>query len=281
MEQPSNSRSHPNVEEETQEERKRYIVRLQRRAQSQIAADLGAEAITNQNDRQIETLIHQVLQETGARRVTIFRPIARGQRWHAATALADGGLYFGLVPPESVVLPMIAFSQRRPVIWSGTVQHEIPPPRPDEFGYRSYLGVPFVNGGNVVAIVEAVDFAQADHINQHVAVVEQRLSILGQVGPVEAQIVPVEAPPEPPPPPTHGLTEETVLDLVLRLPLDPDDALEVAPLEWMLINQLNGERSLSENAVAAGLGTPEAILVAAVLLERGLVKVGRENRRRG
>src|SRR5215212_5779995 len=135
MEQPSNGRSHPNVEEETQEERKRYIVRLQRRAQSQIAADLGAEAITNQNDRQIETLIHQVLQETGARRVTIFRPIARGQRWHAATALADGGLYFGLVPPESVVLPMIAFSQRRPFIWSGTVQHEIPPPRPDEFGY--------------------------------------------------------------------------------------------------------------------------------------------------
>jgi GAF domain-containing protein len=277
MEQPQNDRKVGNIEEEAQEERKRYITRLQRRAQSQIATDLGGERPSDNGDAQNAILIQQVLEETGARRVTLYRPISRGQRWHAATALADGGHYYGLVPPESVVLPMIAYTQRRPIIWSAAAHHEIPPPRPDEFGYRSYVGVPLVDDGAVVAIVEAVDFTQADQIDRHVTVIEQRLSSLGKVTAIETQQTPVQAEPIV----THGLTETTILDIVLRPPLDPDDVIEVSPQEWMLINELNGERPLSETAVAAGLATPQAITTAAALLERGLIRVGRENRRRG
>jgi GAF domain-containing protein len=172
---------------------------------------------------------------------------------------------------------MIAYTQRRPIIWSAAAHHEIPPPRPDEFGYRSYVGVPLVDDGTVVAIVEAVDFIQADQIDRHVTVIEQRLSSVGKVTAVEAEQVPVQAEPVA----THGLTETSILDLVLRPPLDPEDIIEVSPQEWMLINQLNGELPLSETALAAGLATPQAITAAATLLERGLIKVGRENRRRG
>jgi hypothetical protein len=281
MEQSDNGRQVANLEEEAQEERKRYILRLQRRAQSQISTDLGNDVPQSHDESQIATLIRQVLQDTNARRVTIFRPITRGQRWHAATALADGSLYFSLVPPESVVLPMAIFTQRRSMVWNATSRHEIPPPRPDEFGYRSYVGAPLINDGEVVAVVEAVDFAQADQVERHLSVVEARLSTLGNVNPVDTPRTPTQTVSPPPEASTHGLTEETVLDLVLRPSIDPDSVIEIAPQEWMLVNQLNGERPLSESASAAGLATQQAISVAALLLERGLIKIGRENRRRG
>jgi hypothetical protein len=281
MEQSDNSRPVANLEEEAQEERKRYITRLQRRAQSQISSDLGSDVPRSHDENQIATLIQQVLQETSARRVTIFRPIARGQRWHAATALADGGLYFSLVPPESVVLPMAVFTQRRSLVWNGVSRHEIPQPRPDEFGYRSYVGAPLLSGGEVVAIVEAVDFAQADQVERHLSVVETRLSSLGKVETADSPRTSTQTVSPAPAASTHGLTEETVLDLVLRPSMEPDEVIEIAPQEWMLINQLNGERPLAETASAAGLPTQQAISVAALLLERGLIKIGRENRRRG
>jgi hypothetical protein len=138
-----------------------------------------------------------------------------------------------------------------------------------------------INGGEVVAIVEAVDFAQADQVEQHLSVVETRLSSLGKVDPIDTPRTPTQTVSPPPAAPTHGLTEETVLDLVLRPSMNQDAVIEIAPQEWMLINQLNGERQLSETATAAGLSTQQAISVAAVLLERGLIKIGRENRRRG
>jgi GAF domain-containing protein len=270
-------RQNGNLAEEAQEERKRYITRLSRRAQSQMGSDLGAERAAESTDEPIGAIIQKIMEETGARRVTLYRPIPKGQRWHAATTLADGGHYYGLVAPEAVVLPMIAFSQRRAIVWSPTSDHEIPSPRPDEFGYDSYVGVPLLKAGEVVAVVEAVDFEQTENLDRHVVAIEKRLSSLGTLD----QSAPAAAPASPAPPPTHGLTDDSVLDLVLRPPIDPDAVIEVSPDEWNLINQLNGERPLAENARAAGIAPAQAITVAAVLLQRGLIREGRENRRRG
>jgi GAF domain-containing protein len=279
MEQQEKVRQNGNVAEEAQEERKRYIARLSRRVQSQIASDLGAERAPDSSEEPIGTMIQQIMEETGARRVTLYRPIPKGQRWHTATAIVDGGHYYGLVAPEAAVLPMIAYAQRRSIIWSPTSNHEIPTPRPDEFGYDSYVGVPLLKGGEVVAVVEAVDFENADDLDRYVGTIEKRLSSIGAIE-AAASDLPTAAP-SPPPPPTHGLTEASVLDLVLRPPIDPDAIIEVSPEEWNLLNQLNGERPLEENARAAGVSPAYAISIAAVLLGRGLIKEGREERRRG
>jgi len=278
MEQSDNGRPVANIAEEAQEERKRYVTRLQRRAQSQIANDLSVDSLSGNDDAEIATLIKQALEEMGARRVSLFRPVARGQRWHVTTALAEGGHYYGLVPPESVVLPMVSFSQRKTIVWSATGKQNLSAPRPDEFGYRSYVGVPLVNDGVVSAIVEAVDFAKPDEIDRFVTVIEQRFSSLGRAGMVESARATTVQPESVP---THGLTEASVLDLVLRPPYESDAVIEISPQELQLITHLNGDRSLSETATAAGLAASQAITLAAKLLDRGLVKVGRENRRRG
>jgi hypothetical protein len=279
MEQQEKVRQNGNIAEEAQEERKRYISRLSRRAQSQIASELGAERTSEALNEHIGTMIHQIMEETGARRVTLYRPIPKGQRWHAATALGDGSRYYGLVAPEAVVLPMIAFTQRRSIVWSPTSNHEIPSPRPDEFGYDSYVGVPLLKAGEVVAVVEAVDFEQSDHLDRYVGAIEKQMASLGRIE--QTAFDQPAAAPSPAAPLTHGLTEASVLDLVLRPPIDPDAVIEVSPDEWNLINQLNGERQLAENARAAGMEPSQAITVAAVLLGRGLIREGRENRRRG
>jgi hypothetical protein len=77
------------------------------------------------------------------------------------------------------------------------------------------------------------------------------------------------------------LTEASVLDLVLRPPIDPDALIEILPDEWNLLNQLNGQRTLGVNARTIGMAPAQVITVAASLLERGLVREGREERRRG
>jgi GAF domain-containing protein len=271
-----------NLAEEAQEERKRYITRLYRRAQTQIANDLGAEGSRDGVDELVGAMIHQIIEETGARCVTLYRPVPRGQRWHVASALANGGRYYGLAAPESVVLPMLAFTQRRSIVFGPASGQDLPSPRPDEFGYHSYIGVPVLNGGEVIAVVEAVDFEQTDHLDLHVGAIEKLMAMLCKIeqAPVPDKPAPAEQP-MPPPPPTHGLSEASVLDLVLRLQLNSDAVIEISPDEWKLLNQLNGERPLSEIAQAAGKSPEQAISIAASLLGRGLIKEGREHRRRG
>ncbi|MER3438669.1 MAG: hypothetical protein C4346_14360, partial [Chloroflexota bacterium] len=80
--------------------------------------------------------------------------------------------------------------------------------------------------------------------------------------------------------PGQGLDEAVVLDLVLQPPGDPDAVFEISPQEWALLNQLNGERSLGMAAAAAGMSLSVATTVATSLLERGLIRIGREDRRR-
>src|SRR5690349_17952042 len=110
-------------DERVREERKRYTTQLQRRAQAHITAELGVDDGAADVDRQIAMLLQHAMQTTGARRVTLFRPVPKGQRWHAATVLEDGGFYYGLIAPDSLVLPMSAYHQKRALILSADRPH--------------------------------------------------------------------------------------------------------------------------------------------------------------
>jgi hypothetical protein len=263
-------------DERAREERKRYTTQLQRRAQAHITAELGVDSGAADVDRQIAMLLQHVMQTTGARRVTLFRPVPKGQRWHAATVLEDGGFYYGLIAPDSLVLPMSAYHQKRALILSVDRPHEASVPRPSDLGFKSYLGVPVISGGDVVAIIEAVDVARVEEMERHADAIEHAVDALAEALAAESR----RHGWRPTGTPSHGLTETTMLDLVLRPPIEADDTFEVSPQEWLILNQFDGDRSLDDVAAAAGLQFGIASTVAASLLERGLIRVGRENRRR-
>lgn len=263
-------------DERVREERKRYTTQLQRRAQAHITAELGVDDGAADVDRQIAMLLQHAMDITGARHVTLFRPVPKGQRWHAATVLDNGGFYYGLIAPDSLVLPMSAFHQKRALILSADRPHDPSVPRPVDLGLESYLGVPVVSGGDVVAVIEAVDVARVDELERHADALEQAVAALAEALAAESR----RHGWRPAGTPSHGLTETTVLDLVLRPPVEADDTFEVSPQEWLILNQLNGERPLGDVAAAAGIQFGIASAVAASLLERGLIRVGRENRRR-
>jgi hypothetical protein len=67
---------------------------------------------------------------------------------------------------------------------------------------------------------------------------------------------------------------------VPRPPCDPDDPFTIAPDEWRLLFHLDGEQT-REAAAVTGLAPQFAATVAAQLLERGLIRLGKETRRRG
>jgi hypothetical protein len=263
-------------EERVREERKRYTTQLQRRAQAHVTAELGVDSGAADLDRQIAMLIQHAMETTGARRVTLFRPVPKGQRWHAATVLEDGCFYYGLIAPDSLVLPMSAYHQRRPLMLSPDRPQEPSVPRPSELGFTSYLGVPVVSGDDVVAVVEAIDVARTEDLDRYASSLEQAVAAVAETLAAESR----RHGWRPSGSPSHGLTETTVLDLVLRPPVEADDTFEVSPQEWLLLNQLNGERTLEAVATAAGIQFGVASTVAASLLERGLIRVGREHRRR-
>jgi hypothetical protein len=89
-------------EEPTRDERKRYTTQLQRRAQAHITAELGGTTVVPDTDRQVTMVVQHAQNETGARRVSFFRPVTRGRRWHVATVLGDGTFYYGLACPETL-----------------------------------------------------------------------------------------------------------------------------------------------------------------------------------
>ncbi|MEA2583865.1 MAG: hypothetical protein QOF33_1950 [Thermomicrobiales bacterium] len=263
-------------DERAHEERKRYTTQLQRRAQAHVTAELGIDSGAADVDRQIAMLLQHAMEITGARRVTLFRPVPKGQRWHAATVLDDGSFYYGLIAPDSLILPMSAYHQKRTLILSTDRPHEPSLPRLSDLGLKSYLGVPVVSGGDVVAVIEAVDVGHAEELEQHADALDRAVDALADVLAAESR----RHGWRPPNSPSHGLTETTILDLVLRPPIEADDTFEVSPQEWQILIQLNGERPLGEAATAAGIQFGVASTVAASLLERGLIRVGRESRRR-
>lgn len=258
------------------EDRKRYTTQLQRRAQAHVTAELGVDSGAADVDRQIAMLLQHAKETTGAHRVTLFRPVPKGQRWHAATVLDGGGFYYGLIAPESLVLPMSAYHHKRTLILAADRPHEPTLPRPSDLGFTSYLGVPVINNDDVVAVIEAVDVAHTEDLDHHAEVLEQAVNALAEALAAEGR----RHGWRPTTSPSRGLTETTVLDLVLRPPIDLDDTFEVSPQEWLLINQLDGERELGIAATSAGMQFAVAATVAASLLERGLIRSGLETRRR-
>ena len=79
---------------------------------------------------------------------------------------------------------------------------------------------------------------------------------------------------------THDLGPTTIIDLVLRQPYDAHEAFEVSPAEWSLIANANGERSIKQLADATAMPVGQIISLAGSLIERGLLRTGKENRRR-
>ncbi|MER3438668.1 MAG: hypothetical protein C4346_14355, partial [Chloroflexota bacterium] len=155
------------------EERKRYTERLQRRAQAHVTAELGTGSNVADLDRQVAMLIQHVLESTRARFVSFFRPVQRGERWHVTTAFDDGGFYYGLVMPSQLLLPMTAARQKQPVLLAPDRPRDPGLPRPAALGVRSYLAVPVLSGGEVVAVLEAVDVARPEELDRYATSAQQ------------------------------------------------------------------------------------------------------------
>ena len=263
-------------DELVREERKRYTTQLQRKAQAHVTAELGVPSGEEDTDRQVTMLVQHALESTGARRVTLYRPVPRGRRWHISTVLDDGCFYYGLVAPETLMLSRAAGDRRRPVMLSTDLPVDPDVPPLSELGLKSYLGVPIVIEGNAVAIVEAIDVAQPDNLDQYATSLEQAVTSLANRFATDAQREAWDRSARP----DQGLTEQSVLDLVLRPLSDADDTIEITPPEWSLLNQLNGERPLAAVARETGMPIAQVTRLASSLLERGLLRIGRENRRR-
>jgi hypothetical protein len=268
------------------EERKSYTTKLQRRAQAHITAELGRDTIEDGLDRQIVMLVQHALDATHARRVSLIRPIPRGRRWHIVTAFDDGSFHYGLVASESLALPMIAFNGRRPLLFGPDRPFDTVPAgqitAPAELGIKSYLGLPLLAGPDVVAVLEIVNVAQPDLLERHMQTLEPALDQLTMALTEEAQVEQADGWASPAPASaTDGLDLNEVCDLVLRPGGDPDDPFEVVPDEWKLLLQLDGERTLADAAERAQLAPSAAAITAARLLEKGLIRLGRESRRRG
>ena len=265
------------IDDQHVDERKRYTSRLQHRAQAHVTAELGTEASGADVDRQVAMLVQHALETTGARRVTLFRPVPRSQRWHTVTVLDDGGFYYGLVAPDNLVLPMVIYAQKRPLLLAPDRPPDVAAPGVADLGFRSYLGLPLLAAERVVGVLEAVDVAHSDLLEGYATTLEPTVGTLAAALGQESSDGPELRSRALP----RGVPETTVLDLVLRPPVDQEDAFEVDAEAWVLLAELDGERALGGIAAGAGLRLPRASAIAAGLLERGLIRTGREDRRRG
>jgi hypothetical protein len=268
------------------EERRSYTTKLQRRAQAHVTAELGRESSEDGLDRQVVTLVQHALDTTHARRVSLFRPTARGRRWNVVTALDDGSFHYGLVSPDSLGLPMAAYIQRSPVIFGPDRPFDIPPPipvsPPADLGIRSYLGLPLLAGPDVFAVLEIVNIAQPDLLDRHVTTLEPALAQLTLALTDDARTDQSDGWATPAPASTPAALDlSSVCDLVLRPTGDPDDPFTIAPDEWKLLLRLDGDRQLDTAAAEANLSPATAATIAAKLLDRGLIRLGKEARRRG
>ncbi len=266
------------IEEIGGEDRKRYTTQLQRRAQAHITAELGGTTVVPDIDRQVTMVVQHAQQTTGARRVSFFRPVSRGRRWHVATVLGDGTFYYGLASPETLGWSRMSFDQRRPVLYDD--QGHSPKSGPDlaELGLRSYLGVPILADGRAVAVIEAVDVNQTGELEYYSTQIEEAAASLAQR--LNDENSHVDETPDVPGSSRLDLNAESVLDLVLRQPYETDETFEVAPNEWSILNFVNGDRTIKGVAEKASMPISQVIAVSAALVDRGLIRIGKENRRR-
>ncbi len=263
-------------EERVREERKRYTTQLQRRAQAHVTAELGGPNGEADVDRQVTMVVQHALESSGARRVSLYRPVTRGRRWHVTTVLDDGRFYYGQAVPESLALPRSTYQQQRIIVITPERPAEPGQPGLADLGCKSYLGVPIRSDGSTVAVIEAVDVARHEEIDQHAEAIAQAAAALAGNLAREAQPVAAEELREV----SAAMSERTILDLVLRPAIDQDSTIAITPAEWAVLNQLNGERPLQDVAKSAGMGLAQVAAIADQLVKRGLVRPGREGRRR-
>ncbi len=262
------------LDERVREERKRYTTQLQRRAQAHVTSELDGVNVLPDIDRQVTSVLQHAQDATKARRVTFYRPIVRGRRWHVATLLPDGGFFYGLVAPESLGWPrQTADDKRRRLVER---HEEVDGDRLRALGIQSYLSVPVLVAGSTVAVMEAIDIAEPDQLDHYAGLLEEAVAGLGQRLADESEATDLKDTGSS----QLGLSPDSVLDLVLRQPYEVDESFEVSPNEWAVLNHLNGDRKLSEVANLGGISMGQASAVANALVERGLVRFGRENRRR-
>ena len=265
-------------EDPSHDERKRYTTQLQRRAQAHITAELGGTTVVPDTDRQITMVVQHAQNATGARRVSFFRPVSRGRRWHVATVLQDGSFYYGLACPEALGWSRMSFEQRRPVLFDLEDRQPKSGPALPSIGLRSYIGVPVLADGRAVAVIEAVDVNQTGELEFYSSQLEESASTVAQrLDDQDKQVDELLA--------RKGSTDlelsaETIVDLVLRQPYEVDETFEVAPTEWAVLNCVNGDKPLRAIADQASMPISQVVSVSTALVERGLLRLGRENRRR-
>lgn len=263
-------------EERLSEERKRYTSQLQRRAQAHVTAELAGFAGDVEIDQQVTMVVQHALETTGALRVALYRPTPRGRRWHVTMVHDDGGFYYGQVAPETLGLPMTTFQRGKLVTIQAEDRIDAQAAGLREIGIRTYLGVPVKHASSVVGVVEVVDVNAPEHLARHAEAVGQAVALLGEhLGRDGSSSLSRSGPHE-----ASGLSDTAILDLVLRPPIDIDATIQIAPGDWAILNQIDGERQLRQVAEAAGISVPQAAIIADQLIERGLVRHGRESRRR-
>lgn len=265
-------------EEPTRDERKRYTTQLQRRALAHITAELGGTTVVPDIDRQVTMVVQHGQQATRARHVAFMRPVTRGRRWHVATVLDDGTFYYGLASPETLGWPRLAFEQRRAMLFDTDTNR--PPGGPDlrDLGMRSYVGVPVLANGTAVAVLEAVDVDPTGDLAYYSSQLEETASAVAQR--LHEQSRDADSAPDARGSSQLELTVDSVVDLVLRQPYEVDETFEVSPTEWAILNEVDGERTLRGVSDHASMPVSQVLATASALVERGLLRLGKENRRR-
>lgn len=260
------------------DERFRYTTRLQRRARARVTAELGAGERDHGVDQQVAVLLGNIQEAVRARRVTLFRVVPQLDRWSMVSLVEDAGFSYGLVAPETMVLPMVVFHSHRTLLLGPGRTHEIPPPRVNDPDWRSYLGLPLLSANEAIGVLEVVDLERPEALDDHERTVRSMIAPLLEAlrGDVADRLDAsrwLDATDD-------GIDGETVLDLVLRPPVEPEATIQIDGEVWPLLYALNGERSLLEAAAAANLPPVRARVIAAELRNRGLLRMGREARRR-
>jgi hypothetical protein len=266
------------TEEPARDERKRYTTQLHRRALAHITAELGGTTVVPDIDRQVTMVVQHGQQATKARHVSFMRPVSRGRRWHVATVLEDGTFYYGLASPETLGWPRIAFEQRRALLFDTETNR--PPAGPDlrDLGMRSYVGVPVLANGTTVAVLEAVDVAPTGDLSYYSSQLEETAAAVAER--LHEQTREADSAPDARGASQLELTVDTVVDLVLRQPYEVDETFEVSPTEWAVLNEVDGDRTLLAVSDQASMPVSQVLATASALIERGLLRLGKENRRR-
>jgi len=246
------------------DERQRYTSRLKRRVPAHVTSELGSALSRADVDRQIAMLVQHALETTGARRVTLFRPIPRSKRWHTATVLADGGFYSGLIAPESLVMPITIYVERRAGLQGGANRPALPPRQPGTTHARSCLGLPLPDGNHEIAVLEVIDVASTDKLDQYVESLNEVLTAFtAALGEDEERMPSLDQ--------DRDLTGDEIVALVARPAVSSEETFEVMGLEWAAPAHFDGVQSLADIGVASKLGLAQTETITADLVSRGLL----------